>query len=134
MHLTCAACARQLTFECRLGRADEHDVTAGDREPAVPQGVIVQLTSAEAHPVTQFGQIIHRHLVSEAGALAVHPEDVLPGALISTGTDNGCCGSDGSDGPNRSCPCGAVLGTEWSDCWTRAEVRFCLAAVRLDEP
>ena len=31
---------------------------------------------------------------------------------------NGCCGLDGSDGPNRVCACGADIGTEMSDCWT----------------
>jgi hypothetical protein len=32
---------------------------------------------------------------------------------------NGCCGYDGSDGPNMCCKtCNAVVGTRQSDCWT----------------
>lgn len=30
----------------------------------------------------------------------------------------GCCGPHGGHGPNRTCPCGAEIGTERSDCWT----------------
>ena len=29
----------------------------------------------------------------------------------------GCCGIDGFDGPNRTCPCGAIIGTEFSECF-----------------
>ena len=74
--------------------------------------------------------IVGRHENSPAGALAFNPVDVLAGQLRSIPErDHGCCGSDGGDGPNRRCLCGAVLGTEWSDCWTGLEVRFLPDAV-----
>ncbi|MEO7990215.1 MAG: hypothetical protein ABI663_11780 [Chryseolinea sp.] len=30
---------------------------------------------------------------------------------------NGCCGLDGTDGPNKQCLNGHEIGTEKSDCW-----------------
>ncbi len=33
------------------------------------------------------------------------------------GRHNGCCGSDGCDGPNMVCQSGHEVGTEKSDCW-----------------
>ncbi len=60
-----------------------------------------------------------------AGAYSGNPVDLVRAHVESTGhNDVGCCGSDGMDGPNRRCECGAVLGTEWSDCWTQSEFRF----------
>jgi hypothetical protein len=44
--------------------------------------------------------------------------------LKAAGTDQGCCGSNGEDGPNRACNCGQMVATEWSDCCTLAEIRF----------
>lgn len=64
------------------------------------------------------------HVFSPAGAIAANPQDIVRENIGSAGIDNGCCGSSGSDGPNRACLCGAIVGTEWSDCWTQAEVRF----------
>ncbi len=29
----------------------------------------------------------------------------------------GCCGINGDDGPNRACICGAIVGTEFSECF-----------------
>ena len=63
----------------------------------------------------------------------VSPEDILEASLSSAGADNGCCGSDGLDGPNRACSCGSLVATQWSDCWTQAEVRFLPDAVRVSE-
>jgi len=107
MHLSCAKCSRPLTVECHLGSSEDYARDPGIRQPTVPQGIIV---------VVPF----------ESGEEAVvsNPLDIHPGALASVGVDSGCCGSDGMDGLNRACVCGAVLGTEWSDCWTPAEIRF----------
>jgi hypothetical protein len=46
--------------------------------------------------------------------------DVLPTVLPSPDMMRGmgCCGPDGTNGPNRLCTCGAEIGTEISDCWT----------------
>jgi hypothetical protein len=132
--LTCNACGRPLTRECRWGALAEHDETAADRGPAVPAGAVIRLPEESSSPVTQNGQVIGLHVFSPAGAIAIHPDDVLPDALRSHGPDNGCCGSDGMDGPNRACVCGAVVATEWSDCWTQAEVRFLPDAVGENSP
>lgn len=35
---------------------------------------------------------------------------------------NGCCGLDGTDGPNKLCLNGHEIGTEKSDCWTAHSV------------
>jgi hypothetical protein len=61
---------------------------------------------------------------------AVNPRDVFTG-MIRTGLDQGCCGSDGLDGPNRACACGNVVATEKSDCWTQPEVLFLKGSVDL---
>ncbi|PWK70496.1 hypothetical protein BCL76_105451 [Streptomyces sp. CG 926] len=49
--------------------------------------------------------------------IVVHPEDAsvlqpLPGWANSTG----CCGPEGTEGPNRACPCGARIATLAADC------------------
>ncbi|MEO3938779.1 hypothetical protein V3N99_18780 [Dermatophilaceae bacterium Soc4.6] len=65
-----------------------------------------------------------------AGSLVVHPASTR--CLCSSGRDTGCCGSDGCDGPNRSCDhCHAVVGMMRTDCWTRYEIRFLASAVDL---
>jgi len=124
MHLICAKCQRQLTRSCRIGGSHEFRSDAQDRDPVVPSGVIVRWETAANSLVTSpDGSESLRH-VSPIGAYSANPEDVIENALHSSGADNGCCGSDGLDGPNRSCVCGRVVATEWSDCWTRVEVRF----------
>ena len=65
-----------------------------------------------------------------AESFVVHPDSSQ--GLRSCGEDNGCCGSDGCDGPNRACGgCGLVVGTARTDCWTGLEMRFRPNAVRL---
>lgn len=110
--LRCASCGHALTQDCRWGWLEGHDPKAYDRAPAVPAGLIVALPD---------------------GIVSTNPTDLLAGSVCSTGYDVGCCGSDGGDGPNRACSgCGAVLGTERSDCWTPAVVDFLRTAVQLD--
>jgi hypothetical protein len=124
MRLICVFCGRTLTRECRLGTIGEHNPSPEIREPAVPQGIIVVLPDEATSSVFADGLIIETRLLSPAGAFALHPRDLDRNCVVSVGRDNGCCGSDGSDGPNRGCLCGATLGTEWSDCWTQAEIRL----------
>jgi hypothetical protein len=131
MHLSCAKCGRVLTVECRLGIPDDHIRDPGMREPAVTQGVVVVLPDEDTAKTIKEGPVVRLRVRSPPGAFAVNPLDIRSDALVSVGIDNGCCGSDGMDGPNRGCVCGAVLGTEWSDCWTQAEVRFNPEAVML---
>jgi len=110
--LRCASCGHALTQDCRWGWLEDHDPQAYDRTPAVPAGLMVVLPG---------------------GIVSTNPADLLSGSLCYTGYDVGCCGSDGGDGPNRACSgCGAVLGTERSDCWTAAVVDFLRTAVQLD--
>ena len=110
--LRCLACGHALTRDLRWGWLEDHDPKAQDQVPAVPAGIVVTLLD---------------------GDFSTNPADMLTGALCSTGYDVGCCGSDGGDGPNRACSgCGAIVGTERSDCWTPAVVGFLRAAVELD--
>ena len=94
---------------------------------------MVRLAAQDAAPVTQAGVIVRIHVYSPVGSIATNPADVLQDAVTPSGFRNGCCGPDGMDGPNVSCVCGAVLGTEWGDCWTRAEMRFLPDAVVLTD-
>jgi len=128
-YLNCAACGRRLTRACRIGELGEYDVSVADTKPVLPAGVMVRLHDEDAVPVTQGGAVLRVHVYSPAGALALNPEDLLREVVEPSGVRNGCCGPDGVDGPNFSCACGNVLGTEWGDCWTQAEVRFLPDAV-----
>ncbi len=120
-YLSCLACGRRLTRACRLGTfLEDFTLDAQDRAPSVQVGVIVQLEGHELDSVVPVRGIV------------TNPADVLLAELTYSGKYAGCCGVDGTDGPNRSCVrCNAVLGTEWSDCWTQAEIRFLPDAVRL---
>ena len=121
--LACRNCGRLLTHDCEWGTSGQRDLSVGDRASPVARGLLVRMQEDRV-PLLRGMEQVGTHLYSPAGAIAVHPQTVVPGVLVSTGTDNGCCGSDGCDGPNRACSCGNVVATEWSDCWTFAEVRF----------
>jgi hypothetical protein len=125
MHLYCAKCGRQLTRDCRPGTVSDYNLECAPDEPTVATGIIVDLPldkPEHAAERVQSSRVQH-------GAIVVNPASVLRSLLKSVGVDHGCCGSDGCDGPNRACICGAVLGTERSDCWTPAEIRFLPDAV-----
>lgn len=124
MHLVCTRCRTALTRDCRLGADGDYDRLADQGAPSVPAGIIVRRNIEDALTVSPAKGREKRRKVSAAGAFSINPADLCEGALKPSGIDNGCCGSDGLDGPNRSCACGQVLGTQWSDCWTQAEVRF----------
>jgi hypothetical protein len=125
MHLYYAKCGRQLTQECRPGTVSDYNWACERGEPGVAPGIIVDLSLDEAEHAAERVQSTR----VQHGAFVVNLASVLRSLLKSTGVDSGCCGSDGCDGPNRACICGAVLGTERSDCWTPAEIRFLLDAV-----
>lgn len=125
MRLYCKKCHVELTEECELGSIYDYDENPGDRKPTVPEGNIIifhedkyqeYYTAGSNHP--------QKRLVSTNGAFALNPIDIIQENIRSHGLDNGCCGSDGCDGFNRSCKCDNVIGTEWSDCWTPAEIRL----------
>lgn len=121
-HLSCSACGRRLTRDCRVGALEEFTVDAQDREPSVQVGVMVRLEDLADRP-----------LVAMAGCISTNPDDVIRSAVKHIGPQAGCCGLSGMDGPNVSCVCGAVVGAEWSDCFTQAEVRFLPEAVSLQK-
>jgi len=129
--LICQSCGRPLTGVCTWGEASDRNLSAPDGQSPVPPGVMVRLTEEDAVTVHGPGHFLGSHLYSPALSISVNPVDVIQGATVSAGRDNGCCGSDGMDGPNRACRCGAIVGTEWSDCWTLAEFRFHPSAVRV---
>lgn len=92
---------------------------------------VVRLPDADAPPAMRKCGSGNERAGSAVGAISANPADFLPGRLRSVGPDSGYCGSAGSDGPNRACAgCGAVVATEWGDCWTQAEIRFRLEKVR----
>lgn len=131
--VSCASCGQHLTSQCEWGQASDYDGTCVDREPAVPKGLLVLLETESAVDVFRGDVVVGRRVYSLAGSIAVNPDDVVPSSLRPAGVDNGCCGSDGMDGPNRACACGAMVAIEWSDCWTQAEVRFVPDTVAVSE-
>ena len=133
VEILCAACGRQLTDQCLWGHDADYDRTCADRMPAVPKGLLIRLNVEDAVDAFHADGTVERKIYSEAGAVAANPEDIIVGSLDRAGVDNGCCGSDGLDGPNRACVCGSMVATQRSDCWTQAEVRFLPQAVRLLE-
>ena len=128
-HLECAACGRRLTQPCRMGVVSDYHPQVEMGSSPVPAGVMVCRADEDAVPVTQGGAVVRTHVYSPAGSISVGPDGLLRDAVQPSGLRQGCCGPDGMDGPNFSCLCGNVLGTEWGDCWTMAEVRFLPTAV-----
>lgn len=65
-------------------------------------------------------------------AVLLDEDDLAPGVATDAQAAVGCCGIDGHEGPNLTCPgCGALVGTVFDDCWTPAESRLDPAAVHL---
>jgi hypothetical protein len=68
-----------------------------------------------------------RFLISAGprNTVLINPDDLLVHRLHpDPSRRNGCCGLDGTDGPNLVCNCGNEIGTESSDCWTARVVRL----------
>ena len=133
VEIICRSCGRHLTGPCHWGSETDYDRTCVDLTPAVPKGLLIRLSVEDAVEAVHADGTVERKVHSEAGAVAANPEDVIVGGLDRAGIDNGCCGSDGLDGPNRACLCGSMVATQWSDCWTQAEVRFLPDAVRVSK-
>lgn len=47
----------------------------------------------------------------------VNPDDLAEDVTLVDGYSTQCCGPDGFEGPNRQCACGALVGTEQSECF-----------------
>ncbi|WP_162150307.1 hypothetical protein [Asticcacaulis sp. AC460] len=132
VYLTCASCGATLTGPVEWSEFSAFDPDVVDGQSPVQRGTIVRWNMNSTAPI-YFGDGKSEGLkvYSRSGAISMHPDDVIRDQIQSCGFDNGCCGSDGLDGENRACNCGAVLGTEWSDCWTQAEVRLSGDAVEV---
>ena len=136
--LTCRHCGAPLTRPVSWAPESAYDPQRANppERPGswVPPGSLIRFAKADVVPVSRRGEVIGSHEHSPAGALALNPVDVIAEQWRSIPErDGGCCGSDGCDGPNRRCLCGAVLATERSDCWTPAEVRFLPTAVEVQD-
>jgi hypothetical protein len=127
VRLACGRCGAVLTLDWEWGSPEQRDLKAAAGSSPVPEGLLIPLAEDRV-PIREGGRQVD-HLYSPEGAVAANPSSLVPGALASSGIDNGCCGSDGMDGPNRACLCGQVVATQWSDCWTWAEIRFLPNAV-----
>lgn len=125
MKIYCKKCHTQLSKDCQMGTILDYDDKAHLSEPSVPVGMII-IFDEDEYSFSYFPNDKNpvKKIISTKGAVAINPKDIQKGVLISCGIDSGCCGSDGMDGFNRKCKCGNILGTEWSDCWTQAEIRF----------
>lgn len=67
-----------------------------------------------------------------APAVLLDHDDLAPGVATDAQAAVGCCGIDGHEGPNLTCPgCGTLVGTLFDDCWTPIEARLDPAAVHL---
>ena len=131
VRVACRGCGASLSAAVLEAGAGALKEDAQDREPTVAPGLVVR----DPRPVIAWTGVAGQgpsepDEVAPAGCLVTHPDDVR--GLRSHGHDNGCCGSDGCDGPNRACArCGAVVGTARTDCWTASEMRFLPEAVDL---
>ena len=103
MVFACGACGRALTAPLRELPAQLPPQTE-DGQDFVPRGYFTRSDG--------------EYFTGTEGRLVVSLKDVR-GTRHHADLHrlNGCCGLDGLDGPNTVCGCGAVVGTEKSDCW-----------------
>lgn len=121
--LSCASCGRELSVPLRWLKEDD-SVCTEDQEPLTPEGTVASLRTLVARGL-EWPELDESSLVAQRGSLQ---------NVVASGERNGCCGVDGCDGPNLSCECGAVIGTERSDCWMPHFVVFEPGAVGIDVP
>lgn len=129
----CGSCNARLTSNVG-GQADYVE----EGSVPVPQGRWAVDPSPRTVEVWHRGMPKGRTVREEtdpAGAVVVHPDDRLDGALVDIEESSaGCCGLDGCDGPNQRCAaCGSVVGTARTDCWTEKEMRFWPDRVRVSD-
>ena len=70
------------------------------------------------------------------GCLVINPADAVELEVHpDSRRSSGCCGHDGSGGPNRRCPeCHCEVATLHDDCYTVVELRFEASAVEARRP
>ncbi|MEV5318944.1 hypothetical protein AB0K92_15050 [Streptomyces sp. NPDC052687] len=158
--LVCAACGRPLTEPVRLlpglpGRPayDGLPNPDGSRHapPTVPRGtdaVDPRPSGApyveDPDPLAERDHSVDTHLPAENGfpmisagsrdTLVVNPEDTYGRVTYNPASgDHCCCGLGGKDGPNQLCAgCGAVVATQFSECYGPFETHFLPDAVRVE--
>jgi hypothetical protein len=128
--VACMRCGNRLSGPLVTTLHTALRLDAQDGTPTIARGLVARDPDAQVTWVQVGRGPRHEREKSPAGALVMHPDDAA--GLRSTGTDGGCCGSDGCDGPNRACTnCGVAVATALTDCWTAFEVRFAPDAVAL---
>ena len=118
--LTCANCGAVLACALKvLPLADpaEAGLDYVDQKPLTPSGVVF----LSSHPMQWSDDPTRKPALQFNPQHWLNPADVEN--AVEPVTDprrlNGCCGLDGSDGPNMRCRnCKAEVGTRQSDCWT----------------
>ena len=110
--LHCAACDAAVSEPVRIELEDELPPVERNR-PAFSRGE-GWLTNK---PVPQSSRSTDSRILY-ANFVLISLESLLENVIDSpTNQLMGCCGRDGSGGPNRICSCGEHVGTEFSDCW-----------------
>lgn len=154
----CASCGEALTIALQLLPAVparhlfEGVLVAGRRQalPTIPRGHFAvdpephgppfvpaenQDESPAAYPGGPCISDADGVVVVSAGlrnTFVLHPEDALGLTWqLMPDASSGCCGAPGDGPPNRACRCGAVVGSEMSDCYTPYELHLLPDAVRL---
>ena len=112
----------KIIFECsKCGVAVTHAVSP------LPEGAVVgTVDGAEAVPAGFCVPSDDDYWTGSAGHTLINMAD-LNGTRHHPDLrrNSGCCGRDGTDGPNLLCENGHEIGTERSDCWmSRAAVLF----------
>jgi hypothetical protein len=121
--VTCERCGTALTGPLLVTEPAQLADDTQDGAPTLAPGLVVR----DPQPVLTWTHHANGPTTSTqhspADCAVVHPDSTQN--LRTAGTDNGCCGSDGLDGPNRACTgCGLLTATARTDCWTAHEVRF----------
>ncbi|MFU8828176.1 MAG: hypothetical protein ACNA8P_01970 [Phycisphaerales bacterium] len=120
--ILCAACSRQLCVALRWIN-DDDEVCHEDGREMLPPSTIGRasyepIADLEWHAMNDTDLLVQRSSLRN---------------VLETGTRSGCCGPDGGDGPNLSCNCGAIIGTEVSDCWMPHFVTLLQSAIEIIE-
>ncbi|MFE6335858.1 hypothetical protein ACFVOK_22035 [Streptomyces sp. NPDC057798] len=103
------------------GLEDARPRGARQAPPTVPQGYY----AIEAEPWGAPFAVRDRCLGRVHNTIVIHPDDapaLRPLPNWENGT--GCCGPNGTEGPNRACVCGARVATLAADCFGPYELHL----------
>ncbi|MFY9352349.1 MAG: hypothetical protein WBL20_24030 [Sphingobium sp.] len=116
--LVCIACGTALSKQLNILSGKNPSVEAPefeDRQPIMPQGNAFKSYEPIEHSFTD-----EPGLLEFLPQYWLNPDDLTDQVRLTKNHKrlNGCCGLDGTDGPNQLCRCGAEIGTLKTDCWT----------------